>query len=167
MAPKTRDGRDVVITIPGPTWKHGTLDGGGYNWNSSGKSVTKFEGADLIPLSELAPTVTDRMKLGQPCQSCTGWQRIDTLRCIRCSEWSHQNYAPLSELATCKESLRVQNVSQEDPTMLNQPKKTEAEYGWVIERGDSPVSAPLYFMAITGKKEAAWSVHHLSAVRFC
>ena len=128
---------------------------------------TKLPGPTQGAVGQEAPAVTDRMELDQPCQSCTGWQRIDTLRCIRCSEWSHQNYAPLSELATCKESLRVQNVSQEDPTMLNQPKKTEAEYGWVIERGDSPVSAPLYFMAITGKKEAAWSVHHLSAVRFC
>ena len=128
---------------------------------------TKLPGTTQGAVGQEAPAVTDRMELDQPCQSCTGWQRIDTLRCIRCSEWSHQNYAPLSELATCKESLRVQNVSQEDPTMLNQPKKTEAEYGWVIERCDSPVSAPLYFMAITGKKEAAWSVHHLSAVRFC
>ena len=139
FGPKTRDGREVVITMTGPTWKYGTLDGGGYNWDSRGKSVTKFEGADLIPLSELAqgpvplpgppqgavgqeaPAVTDRMELDQPCQSCTGWQRIDKLRCIQCSGWSHQNYEPLDApnlgLAAEQESKEIAQEPDAGPTL--------------------------------------------------
>ena len=77
-------------------------------------------------MGQEAPAVTDRVSLGQPCRSCTGWQRIDTLRCIECSAWSRQNYEPLSELATCKESLHVQNVSQEDFDSLLGLRKEDA-----------------------------------------
>lgn len=42
------------------------------------------------------------------------------------------------------------------------------EYGWVIERGDSPTSGPLYLSAVSANPlEQHWSADHMDAIRFC
>lgn len=40
------------------------------------------------------------------------------------------------------------------------------EYGWVIERGDSEVSAPTYWSGPTATFRNGWSQNHLDAIRF-
>ena len=41
------------------------------------------------------------------------------------------------------------------------------EFGWVIEDGNSPVSAPLYFSGRNIYGELKWSSDNQLAVRFC
>lgn len=43
-----------------------------------------------------------------------------------------------------------------------------SEFAWVIERGDSPTSSPLYLSGVSANPlEQHWSSDHLDAIRFC
>jgi hypothetical protein len=47
-------------------------------------------------------------------------------------------------------------------------KMTTDESGWVLEHGDSPVSAPRYWAAgqIDPTRSSAWTENHMAAIRF-